>query len=474
MKYVFPLAVLAVAVAIALVGARAVRADTCPTSNPPNELKVVAGTGQTAQLGHQLQTNLHVALANTNGCAVTGLLSGVFIHYVAPSSGASGVFASTGTNAVGMETDSSGDAVAPAFTANDTAGGYGVIAQSDYGTVTLSLWNTDSGLAASLVASEGGGQSAMSGSTYAQPLRAKVVDANGNPVQGASVSFVIGTGASGASAAFAGAGAQVSAVTNSAGLASSPALVANGSSGSFTATASTSGVVTVATFALANKLATTTVQPLAMRELDATVHGRYSQPLEVRVLDANGQPIEGATVTFSISPSDNGAGATFLAGGTQATAFTDTAGRAISPTLVAGKTAGEFTVTASTIGAQPLALTLRNLAAAPYAVSAGAASGTAAVVGMRFDVPLAVTVVDKNGNPVTAVVVVFTAPAKGPSGRFTLRTHQSRVARVVTNGDGVAVAPPFTAGRTAGGFAVTAAVAGTSKRAGFALVDTPR
>ena len=469
MKRALVLGALAVTVAVALVGARAGRSDSCPTSNPPNELKVVAGAGQTAQLGHQFQTNLHVALANTNGCAVTGQLGGVFVNFVAPTSGASGVFASTGTNAVGVETDANGDASAPAFSANDTTGGYGVLAQSDYGTVQLSLFNTDSGLPAAIVATEGGGQSATAGATYAQPLQAKVVDAHGNPVQGATVNFAVGSSAGGASAAFAGGGAQTSVVTNSAGLAASPALVANGSPGSFAATASTAGVAAVASFALANHAAGGTVQSTATHALEATVRGRYARPLEARVLNANGQPVEGATVTFSINASDTGAGASFVAGGAQATALTGVDGRAVSPTLVAGKTAGVFTATASTNGAPPLAFTLTNVAAAPYSIGVGAASGTSAVAGTRFAVPLAVTVTDKSGNPVKGVVVVFAAPVRGATGRF---THSSRVARVSTNANGIAVAPPFTASRVAGGFVVTAAVA--ARRAAFALVNTSR
>jgi protocatechuate 3,4-dioxygenase beta subunit len=237
-----------------------------------------------------------------------------------------------------------------------------------------------------------------------------------------------------------------------------------------------------------------TVSRVTRSDPTATVETHYRDRLQARVVDAAGQPLEGATVTFAIAAAADSAGASFLDGGTQATALTGTDGRAISPVLVANKTAGAFTATASTPGAEPLAFTLTNVAAAPYTVSAGAASGTSTVVGSRFGVPLAVTVSDKNGNPVKGAVVVFTAPAKGASGRFTIRTrpahakanehgkagrklprrHLSRSARVPTNADGIAVAPPFTAGGTAGGFAVTAAVAGTSKRTAFALVDTPR
>jgi protocatechuate 3,4-dioxygenase beta subunit len=87
-------------------------------------------------------------------------------------------------------------------------------------------------------------------------------------------------------------------------------------------------------------------------------------------------------------------------------------------------------------------------------------------------VRLAVTVLDTDGNPVAGATVVFSAPARGASGRFAVgKRATSRTARVSTNGKGIAVAPSFAAGRRSGGYIVTAVVKGTSKRAAFALVN---
>ena len=51
--------------------------------------------------------------------------------------------------------------------------------------------------------------------------------------------------------------------------------------------------------------------------------------------------------------------------------------------------------------------------------------------------------------------------------------HRLRVA-VKTNGKGIAVAPPFLAAAIPGGYAVTAAVKGTSLRTAFSLLNLPR
>jgi protocatechuate 3,4-dioxygenase beta subunit len=572
------LAGLAAATGMLTAGAgSAVAADDCPRVNPPNALRLVAGSGQTAKLGTAFQTNLQVALANTNGCPVTGTLAGVEVRFTAPASGASGAFAASGTNVAVVGTDVTGGATAPPFTANDSAGSYSVHADSPYGSVDLQLTNTGSGVPASIVATGGTGQTATVNSQYEQPLQAQVLDTDGRPVQGASVTFALATGLSGASASFLGGGAQASATTNASGQATSPPLLANTSAGRFTASASTSGIANVATFALTNHAAANTLSAITATRQSATVGTRYRRPLRARLLDSGRQPIEGATVTFMLPQTGSGAGASFVGGtsqatattdgdgqatspplvanstpgsftaaasvpgigkpvsyqlrnlpgrltatgsgqaasvgqryrrpltvrllapdgqpiegatvtftlpqttasagasfpdgATQATATTDASGRASSPPLVANNTAGHFTATATVTGnPRPARYALRNLAGRPATITAGAASGESTPAGSRFPIPLAVTVEDADGNPVAGARVTFTAPADGPSGRFTTRTSRStRVVRLTTNAKGVAVAPAFTANRLPGGYIVTAATGG--QRAAFALIN---
>jgi protocatechuate 3,4-dioxygenase beta subunit len=309
-------------------------------------------------------------------------------------------------------------------------------------------------------------------SVYGAPLQAQVLDAAGQPVQGVSVVFSLGTGTSGAGAAFLGGGAQATAVTNSAGQATSPAFAANGSPGRFTATASTSELSAVATYELGNRAARTTIAAVGRPSQSTTVHARYARPLQARVVDAAGRPIEGASVSFTIDPAAGGAGAAFVGGGTQATALTDENGLASSPRLVANATAGRFGAAAATAGViEPLVFDLRNLAGRPVTVTAGAAGGESTTVGTRFPIRLAVTVTDAAKNPVAGVPVTFSAPARGASGRFS--PAHSRTVRVKTDAEGVAVAPPFVANGKPGGFAVTASARGASGRAAFALVNRP-
>jgi len=470
MKRVLVICAVAAALTVAGSSARA-SVSACPTTNSPNELVLVGGSGQQAQLGKPFGQTLQVRLANTNGCPLTGNLAGVTVNFDAPGSGASGIFASSGSREAYVGTDAEGTATAPPFTANYTVGDYAVDAHSDYGSVGISLSNTANGLPASIASTGTTSQEATVGAGYGQPLQARVTDANGNPVQGVTVAFALVPGPTGAGAGFLG--GEPSALTDSNGLATSPPLVANGIPGRFTATASTAGVSTVATFDLDNHAATTTLQKATTRDLVATVRTRYRSTLQARLLDSSGRPIEGATVNFSIASADNGAGAAFVGGNGQASALTDASGLAVSPALVANKTAGAFTATAGAAGAQPDEYILANVAAAPSSIARGAADGQSTAVGTRFSIPLAVTVTDENGNPVTGATVTFTAPRTGPSGRFArAKKRASRIVRVKTNGKGIAVAPPFTANASTGGYAVV--VQTGAVRAAVALLNLPR
>jgi adhesin/invasin len=580
-------AVLAV-VFVAGAGSPAAAPLACPAANPPNELVLAGGSGQTAQLGKPFAAPLEVQLANTNGCPLTGNLAGYDVNFDAPGSGASGVFAATGSREAVVGTNGQGIATAPAFTANDTPGSYTVDAHSDFGSAELYLTNTASGLAASVTPAGGTPQEAAVNGAYAQPLRARVVDANGNPVQGVTVSFSIVPGTTGAGAAFLG-GGQAAATTDSNGFATSPPLQANGSPGRFTAVASVDGIATVASYSLDNHAVTYALSAVGGPRQSATVGGRYPRPLRARLLDAAGQPVEGASITFTLGAAaasgGNGgggggggaAGATFLGGAAEATVLTDANGVATTPPLLANDTPGAFTATATVAGSSttltyalqnlaarlvaptparsatvehryaalkvrvrsadgkpvagasvtftigkatdnasaafpdgttqatvttnsvgvatapaltansiagsfkatatlpgstPRTFTLRNRAGRPDSIATGAADGISTRVGSRLPIRLAVTVTDANGNPVAGALVRFAAPGHGAGGSFaTGGTRLARTARVRTNADGIAIAPPFVANRIAGGYAVTARC--NARRAAFALVNRP-
>jgi adhesin/invasin len=461
-------------------------AAACPTYNPPNALTLAGGTPQSAQLGAPFSDPLQVTLVNTNGCPLTTPLAGIAVTFAAPGGGPSGTFSSSGSNEVLVGTNVSGDATAPQFTANRLAGGYQLVASSDYGSVSFSLVNTASGVAATITPGGSASQSATVGSRYAQPLQATVLDVNGSPIDGATVTFTIGSaggaagaggGASGPGANFDGAGVQVNELTNASGIATSPLFTANATAGRFTATAATVGTNDLASYPLDNIAGKPpTIRINGNAKQSAPVGAAYAKPLQVKVRDGAGRPLQGASVTFTLGAAGTGgagtastAGAGFTGGAAQATETTNAAGLATSPRLTANTTAGTFTATVTTTGTSKAArFVLHNRAGKPTAVSAGTAATESTTVGTRFPIRLAVTVTDKYGNPVAGVAVSFSAPARGASGRF---GGTKRATTTKTDAKGIAVAPPFVANRTAGGYVVRASVAGRS--AAFALVNQP-
>ncbi len=497
---------LAVAGGVVVGGAAAAAGDpSCPDSNPPNALMLAGGSPQTAQLDSAFANNLQVTLANTNGCPVSTAMAGVSVTFSAPAGGASGTFSASGSNSVTVGSDRSGMASAAMLSANDVAGSYTVIASSTYGSVSFSMTNTAAGIPATISAIAPANQSARVATRYRQSLGVRVLDANGNPVQGASVTFALGAGASGsgagvsssasAGASFADGTSQATETTDASGVARSPLFTANSVAGRFTATAttgasaangangansSTVGMAEPATFSLDNLAA----KPPAIRLVGGAhrsglVGAHYHDPLRVKVVDWRGRPVEGASVTFTLGATGGGssgsgaasAGASFVGGASQATATTTASGVASSPRLVANTTAGRFTATATLADSTRVAsFSLRNRAGSPHTVMAGAAASEAAVTGARFPVPLAVTVSDADSNPVPGVLVTFSAPARGPSGTFA--RSAARTITVRTNASGVAVAPLFTANGEQGGYVVKA----SSRHAGvaaFALVNLP-
>jgi hypothetical protein len=446
-----------------VVGTQRAAASTraCPDTNSPNTIELSGGTPQTARLGSAFAQPLQVTLANTNGCPLTTGVVGNSITFSAPSSGASGVFAASGSNAVTVGTDGQGGTSAQ-LSANGVAGYYTVVASSAFGSVAFSLNNSASGLAAT-VAAQSGAQSAQVGARYPQPLTAVVRDANGTPVAGAAVTFSLGTGAT-----FDGGQGQATEQTDATGTATSPRFTAAAVPGAFTASASVQGVVDPALYSMNNLAAPpqrlTALMPVTQQ---AAVGGHFAKALEVRIRTATGAPVSGATVTFVLGGAQGAAGASFAGGAAQATATTGANGVAVSPHLIANTVAGSYTAAATTPGAASAAsFALRNLAGKPVSLAVGAASTQTTAAGSRFPVRLAVKVVDTYGNAVKGASVVFSAPSRGAGGRF---SHAGHTVHVRTDAQGVAVAPSFVANRTRGGYVVSASIAGHS--VAFALVN---
>jgi len=112
-----------------------------------------------------------------------------------------------------------------------------------------------------------------------------------------------------------------------------------------------------------------------------------------------------------------------------------------------------------------VALSGTGIAGPPASVTPAAGTPQSVAINTAFTA-LQVIVTDASGDPLSGVSVLFTAPASGASGTFGAGQNP-----VLTNAQGVAAAPAFTANSTVGSYTVTAAVTGVSTPASFALTN---
>jgi hypothetical protein len=417
-------------------------------------VSATAGTPQSTTVNTAFATALQATVSDAGGNPV----SGATVTFAAPATGASAAFGQSAT--VTATTNAGGIATAPTLIANSQAGSYRVTA-SVTGVATqasFSLTNV-AGSPASVTATAGTPQSATVGTTFSTALQATVKDGSGNYLSGVTVTF--GAPPSGAGATFGGAAAVT---TNGSGVATAPALTANGQAGGYTVTASVSGISTPASFSLTNLVGSpASVTATAGTPQSATVNAAFGIALQATVKDRGGNPVSGVTVTFA-APS-SGASATF---GGSATVTTNATGIATAPALTANGQAGSCAVTASVAGVTtPASFILTNLAGAPASVAATVGTPQSATVSAAFTTALQATVKDAGGNPLSGITVTFAAPASGPSANF------GGTATVTTNTSGVATAPAMTANSQAGTYTVTASVSGVATPASFSLTNAP-
>ena len=121
-----------------------------------------------------------------------------------------------------------------------------------------------------------------------------------------------------------------------------------------------------------------------------------------------------------------------------------------------GVTAGDFNgdgrddIAGGELGASPIDLFLAY--GPPASINPSFGNNQHAAVATSFSAPLQAVFKDSSGNPVPGIAATFTAPASGPSGTFPSGAP-SVVA--VTNAQGIATAPAFTANHAAGSYAIS-------------------
>jgi len=318
-----------------------------------------------------------------------------------------------------------------------------------------------------IAATSGTPQSTALNTAFAAPLVATVT-MGGSPVSGAFVTFTAPT--AGASGTFASSASYTETdTTNASGVATSSVFTANGTIGADVVTATVAGVTATTSFNLTN----TSGPPASIAATsgslqDALVSTAFGAPLVATVVDANQNPVSGASVTFTAPAT--GAGGAFASNSSNTeTDTTNASGQVTSSAFTADATAGVYTVTATVTGVTTAAnFQLTNVTGALISIAATSGTPQSGPVLASFSAPLVATVVDGNQSPVSGALVTFEVPATGPGGTFAGGVNTAK-----TNASGVATSAAFTANGSVGTYTVTATVASGAEPANFILTNTP-
>lgn len=303
-----------------------------------------------------------------------------------------------------------------------------------------------------IVATGATSYTAVVGSTLGEDFVVQVLDANGNVVVGADVTF--------SSSDATGVLVPAAGTSDDDGLVSTRYTLGTGA-GTQTVTVSGDGWT-------ANPAATFTITAEADVADSMTMHAGDGQTgtvataladaLQVRVADEHDNPVSGVEVTFAIT-ANAGPNAEL-----STTSMTTGANGLATTQLTLGDVPGTYQVTATAVGLDPVVFSAEATVGAPASIAIVAGDEQSGTVNQGIAAPLTVQVEDARGNLLEGVQVAFSGPAG----------TQLSAASVPTESDGRASVTVTQLPQQAGPVAVVATVGShTATFALTAVADAP-
>jgi Bacterial Ig domain/Bacterial Ig-like domain (group 1) len=253
----------------------------------------------------------------------------------------------------------------------------------------------------------GNEQTGLPGTTLPQPLVVEVVDASGNPVIGAAVTWVVTAG---------GGSLDPSTGTTDENGRSSTSWTLGPGIGANSVQAIVSGVGEAAFTATASAGDPDEIRIVSGDGQQGQAGTRLANPLVVVVVDDADNPVPGVTVTWQ---AQGGSGSV-----TPRSSNTDGSGRASTSWTLGGGT-GEQRVDASAPGAGTVRFEATSTAGSPSALGIVTQPAGRAQVGMPFSRQPVIQVRDASGNPVPAQGVTITAAIANGAGSLIGTTTQA-------------------------------------------------
>ncbi len=274
-------------------------------------------------------------------------------------------------------------------------------------------------VAASIAAVGALNQTGVAGASLPSPIQVVVKNKAGDAIKNKAVAFAVATGG--------GSVGSASVLTDGAGQASTT-WVLGPSTGTQTATATVAGLTAVTFTATANAGAAAKIAKVAGDSQSVVAGTAVATIPTVKVTDANGNPVAGALVSFTI-----GSGGGTVVGSPVNSAADGTA-KPTSWTL--GKTAGANSLVA-TSGTFTATFTATGIAGAATSVQITSTNPTSLTPGQTTQLTVAAT--DANGN------AVATAPTYASSNSAAVSVNSSGLVTGVASGSAIITATVGTA-----------------------------
>ena len=236
-------------------------------------------------------------------------------------------------------------------------------------------------------------QQAAPGTRLAAPFVVSVLDQEGSPLAGATVTFAVTSG---------GGTLSATTVTSDRNGMAAATLTLGSDPGRNTVSATVADLKPVIFSAVAQVIPTT-LTIVAGDEQEGPAGAALLEPLVVEVRDQAGNPLEGAEVTFAVTDGDGTLSAT--------TDITDANGRATS-TLTLGIQPGRNSVVARAPNLLPVFFAAAGVAA-PQSLTKLSGDQQRAAPGTRLAEPLVISVLDQTGAGFPGATVTFAVTAGG-------------------------------------------------------------
>ena len=400
-----------------------------------NSMSIVSGNSQSALAGRPVAIEPSVKVVDVHNNAVAG----IEVLFEVASGGGTAVGRRVTTNAQGTAT-------VGGWTLGDAVGSNTLVASVQtvgvsVGSVTFTATGT-AGAASTMTASAGQNQTAAAGTAVTIAPSVVVRDLRGNAVAGVAVTFTVGSGG--------GTVVGGTATTNASGIAAVTSWTLGASGGTQTLIASSGTLPQVTFTATATAGAAARMTGFSSQSQSGIVAGAAltaSQRPAVRVTDAEGNPVTGASVTFRVA--GNGSSGYLTASDTVATAVSNVNGIATVGAWTMPALSGTSTAIASISGVvDTVTFTVATTfgAVSRLRITAGGLSTLSTTAGATAST-ITITALDANNNTVTSYAgaknLTFSGANPSPAPNNTVPT-------VNTTAFGTATSITFTNGVATG------------------------